>query len=172
MHSRVGLSTLDVHGELHICDPDSVSDGNLNRCWWFSADDLSELKADRLVLRAQPALPHLRLSPHSHTLHDTIKQLGETPIETLIVGVDSRRARRNLQNEMPHRVFDASTTGITEFVLHFNELPSEDACMSCIYYEAADETGHEAHVADALGAVVKHLPPPNGGRPLCVTCAA
>jgi predicted transcriptional regulator len=23
-----------------------------------------------------------------------------------------------------------------------------------------------------LGAVVKHLPPPNGGRPLCVTCAA
>ncbi len=33
---------------------------------------------------------------------------------------------------------------------------------------AEEERAH----AEALRAVVKHLPPPNGGRPLCVTCAA
>jgi hypothetical protein len=149
-----GFSTLDVRGELHICDPDHASDGNLNRCWWFDLADLGEPKAERLVLRAQRAMTQLRLIPHVATLHDAIRTTGDKPMETLIVGVDSRRARRSLQNEMPHRVFDASTSGITEFVLHFNILPSDRACMSCIYYEVADETAHEAHVAEALGVGV------------------
>lgn len=146
-----GLSVLNVHGRLHICDPDNASDGNLNRCWWFGLDDLEEPKAERLVLRAQPSMPHLELIPHIATLRDALKEAGEPQVETLIVGVDSRRARRALQNEMPHRVFDASTSGITEVVLHFNEIPSEFACMSCIYYEAPDESAHEVHVADVLG---------------------
>ena len=33
--SCAGLSVLNVHGKLHVCDPDDASDGNLNRCWWF-----------------------------------------------------------------------------------------------------------------------------------------
>jgi hypothetical protein len=147
----LGLSALDVHGEVHICDPDDASDGNLNRCWWFGPDDLDEPKAERLVLRAQPALPGVRLIAHSQTLRDAVKDGDDTPPTTLIVAVDSRRARRNLQNEMPRQVFDASTTGITEIVLHFNQTLSDHACMSCIYHEAPDEAAHEAHVADALG---------------------
>jgi ThiF family len=146
-----GFSTLDVQGELHICDPDDVSDGNFNRCWWFERSDLEEPKAERLALRAQRSMPQLRLIPHVASLRDAIKACGEPPVEVLIVGVDSRRARRSLQTEMPRRVFDASTSGITEFVLHFNQIPSDRACMSCIYYEAPDETAHEAHVAEALG---------------------
>jgi molybdopterin/thiamine biosynthesis adenylyltransferase len=149
-----GLSMLDVQGNLHICDPDDASDGNLNRCWWFGPEDLNEPKAERLVLRAQPSMPQLTMIPHVGTLHDAIEKLSESKVETLIVGVDSRRARRSLQNEMPHRVFDASTSGITEFVLHFNESPSESACMSCIYYEAPDESAHEAHVAEKLGVTI------------------
>lgn len=149
-----GFSVLNVVGKLHICDPDDASDGNLNRCWWFGPDDLDEPKAERLVIRAQPSMPHLELIPHVATLHDAIEELGEAKVEALIVGVDSRRARRSLQNEMPHRVFDASTTGITEFVLHFNDIPSESAGMSCVYYESPDESAHEAHVAEALGVSV------------------
>jgi len=146
-----GFSTLDVHGELHICDPDDASDGNLNRCWWFDHEDLEKPKAERLVVRAQASMPNLRLAPHVVTLRDAIKTMGEKPPETLIVGVDSRRARRSLQSEMPRRVFDASTTGITELVLHVNEALTDRACMSCVYHEAPDEGAHEAHVADALG---------------------
>lgn len=149
-----GFSTLNVHGELHICDPDDASDGNLNRCWWFDHEDIDKPKAERLVLCAQPSMPNLRLVPHVATLRDAIRDTGEKPVGTLIVGVDSRRARRSLQNEIPHRVFDASTSGITEFVLHFNKIPSDHACMSCIYCEAADEAAHEAHVAEALGVGV------------------
>jgi hypothetical protein len=147
----LGLSTLDVHGELHVCDRDNVSDGNLNRCWWFVADDRGKKKCAQLVAHAQPAMEGLRLFPRDGTLKDAFKADGEIPIETMIVAVDSRRARRSLQSEMPHRVYDASTTGIDEFVLHSNEIPSDYACMSCIYYEDALEAAHEAHVADLLG---------------------
>ncbi|MFT3697721.1 MAG: ThiF family adenylyltransferase [Kofleriaceae bacterium] len=148
-----GFSMLDVHGELHVCDPDNTSDGNLNRCWWFESDDLGLHKAERLEQKAQGALPHLRLVPHVATLHDTVESLGK-PLETLIVGVDSPRARRSLQSEMPRRVFDASTSGIVEFVMHFNETPSSLACMSCIYYEAPDEFAHEEHIAELLGVSI------------------
>ncbi|HTR53656.1 MAG TPA: ThiF family adenylyltransferase [Kofleriaceae bacterium] len=147
----LGLSTLDVHGELQVCDPDKVSDGNLNRCWWFTPADIGEKKCARLAHNAQPEVPGLRLVPRDGTLKQAFKADGEKPIETMIVAADSRRVRRSLQSEMPRRVYDASTTGIEEFVLHFNEIPSDLACMSCIYYEDADERTHETHVADLLG---------------------
>src|SRR5262249_27665946 len=88
------------------------------------------------------------------TLRDAIRETGGAAPETLIVAVDSRRARRGLQNEMPRAVFDASTTGITEVVLHVNRIPSAHACMSCIYHEAPDDAAHEAHIADSLGVDV------------------
>jgi len=147
----LGLSTLDVRGQLHVCDRDYVSDGNLNRCWWFVADDRGKKKCAQLVAHAQPSMGGVLLVPRDGTLKDAFNADGETPIETMIVAVDSRRARRSLQNEMPHRVYDASTTGIEEFVVHSNEMPSEWACMSCIYYEDAQEAAHEAHVAKLLG---------------------
>lgn len=153
----LGLSVLDVHGEVHVCDPDTASDGNLNRCWWFDQEDLGKSKAERLVSRAQASVPGLRLVPRSKTLRGGLEEAGVAAPATLIVAVDSRRARRNLQNEMPQRVFDASTTGITEVVLHFNAASSGMACLSCVYFEAIDETAHERHVAEALGVTVAEV---------------
>jgi hypothetical protein len=151
----LGLSTLDVRGELHICDPDTVSAGNLNRCIWFANGDIDSLKAARLTSLAQPQLPGIRLVPHTCALKDVpAASQGGAWLENLIVAVDSRRARRTLQTELPHNVYDASTTGIDEVVLHFNRLPTALACLSCIYYEAPDETAHEAHVAESLGVAV------------------
>lgn len=48
------------------------------------------------------------------------KQGGGAWLKRLIVGVDSPRARRNLQTEVPGEVYDASTTGISEVVVHFS----------------------------------------------------
>lgn len=154
----LGLSTMDVRGELHVCDPDSVSDGNLNRCGWFTNADVGALKAERLVAVAQPQLPRLRLVPHTCTLKDVpAARGGGAWLEKLIVGVDSPRARRSLQNELPHQVFDASTTGVREVVLHFNRLPTERACLSCIYHETPDEAAHERHVAESLGVTLSDV---------------
>jgi len=151
----LGFSAFDVHGDLHVCDPDTVTPGNLNRCVWFTADDLGAYKAERLVVHAQPHVPRLRLVAHGCVLKDVpVAKQGGAWLDKLIIAVDSRRVRRALQNEMPHHVFDASTTGIAEVVLHFNSLPSSHACLSCVYYEAPDETAHEAHVAESLGVAV------------------
>jgi hypothetical protein len=70
------------------------------------------------------------------------------------VGVDSRRARRKLQNECPGEVFDASTTDIREIVLHHNLQPTEGACLSCIYEPDEEELSREQHIADHLGVPV------------------
>jgi hypothetical protein len=54
-------------------------------------------------------------------------------------------------------VFDASTTGVAEVVLHYNRQPTELACMGCVYYENPEEHAHEKHVADALGVSVRDV---------------
>ena len=145
------LTDFDVRGELHVCDPDHVSDGNLNRCVWFTDSDVGELKAPRLAAAAQPHVPGLRLVPHATTLDGVAARRAGPWLQRLIVGVDSRRVRRVLQHEFPREVYDASTTGITEVVLHFNSAGNGLACLSCVYRETEEELAHEAHVAALLG---------------------
>jgi hypothetical protein len=71
--------------------------------------------------------------------------------------VDSPRARRSLQAEIPGQVFDASTTGIGEIVLHFHQQPTSGACMSCVYHQSPEEDAHERHVADTLGVSLSEV---------------
>ena len=152
------LRRVQVHGILHITDPDTISDGNLNRCAWFTDADVGAYKADRLTALAQPYFPSLRLVPHAVALQDVpAAKQGGAWLKRLIVGVDSRRARRNLQLEIPGEVFDASTTGIAEIVLHHHRAPTNTACLSCIYVQEDGERSHERHVADALGVSLEDV---------------
>jgi hypothetical protein len=108
-------------------------------------------KAQRLSVKAQGKFPFLHLIPHRGTVREFIAESNATGVQRLITTVDSRRARRSLQTEIPREVFDASTTGIEEIVLHFNEQPSDLACLGCIYKKEVGEVTHEQHVAEALG---------------------
>lgn len=149
---------LDFSGRLEIVDDDRVSSGNLNRQMWFEADDLEQPKADRLALKAQPFFPRLQLVPRQCRLQELPEQSGGGPwLRRLIVAVDSRRARRQLQNEFPREVFDASTTDIREVVLHYNVQPTDHACLSCIYEPDAEELTREQHIADHLGVSVEEV---------------
>lgn len=145
------LGRFRVQGSLTIVDPDSVTDGNLNRCVFFTEDDIGHYKAERLAEHSRPALPNLRLIPAVATLQQLGKAKDGAWLRRLIVGVDSRRVRRHLQNEIPGEVFDASTTGAVECVLHHHRQPTEAACLACIYHETRDELAREKHIADALG---------------------
>lgn len=128
-----------------------MGSGNLNRQIWFETDDIGRHKADRLVARAQPFFPHLVLDARRSRLQ-AVAEKSEAPwLKTLIVTVDSRRARRALQNECPGEVFDASTTDIREVVLHYHKQPTSAACLSCIYEPDAEETSREQHIAEHLG---------------------
>jgi hypothetical protein len=145
-----GLSQFQIEGTLHICDDDTVSDGNLQHCIFFTQEDINAPKAERLCRAAREFLPMVRMIPHNSRLQDLPDRTGAW-LKRLIVGVDSPRARRKLQSEIPGAVFDASTTGVSEVVFHFHRQPTDLARLSCIYHESPEEHAHEKHVAEALG---------------------
>jgi hypothetical protein len=100
-------------------------------------------------------MPSVKLIPHPQELAKVSERTDVAWLQRIVVAVDSRLARRNLQNELPAEVFDASTTDIREFVLHFNRQPLKgSACLSCIYFNDAAEDAHAIHVAEALGVDV------------------
>lgn len=150
----LALSLFDVDGELHVVDPDGVSDGNLNRTILFESDDIGLPKAEVLVRRASSLLPHVRLVPRTCRIQELDERSDQRWLHRIIVGVDSRRARRGLQEELPLHVFDASTTGIQEILVTFYSATSGLACMGCNYPRDREENAHEQHVADLLGVSI------------------
>lgn len=151
------LRYLRVKGQLDIVDDDTVSSGNLNRQMWFDADDIGLPKAELLARKAQSQMPELRLVPRHLRLQSLPEKSAGPWLRRLIVAVDSRRARRELQNEFPGEVFDASTTDIREIVLHHHRQPTNDACMTCIYAPDAEEFKREQHIADHLGITINEV---------------
>lgn len=148
---------LNLQGELHIVDDDCVSSGNLNRQIWFSQSDIGLPKADRLTTHARPHFPRLVFVPHRCRLQEVTERSEGPWLRRLIVAVDSRRARRMLQNEFPGEVFDASTTDIREVVIHHHRQVTANACLSCIYEPDIEEQSREQHIAEHLGVSVQEV---------------
>lgn len=148
---------LDLRGRLEIADDDVVDSGNLNRQIWFHETDIKAGKAERLAHHAQPFFPNLKLVPRPSRLQALEERSTGAWLPRLIVAVDSRRARRALQNEFPGEVFDASTTDIREVVVHHHRQPTDCACLSCIYAPDSVEFSREAHIAEHLGVSVEEV---------------
>lgn len=147
-------------GTLHIVDDDIVSSGNLQRQIWFGTDDIDKPKAERLARLAQSYFPECTFKPAVCRLQQHPARNENAWLGRLIVAVDSRRARRNLQNELPGEVFDASTTGSQEIVLHYNKQPSAYACLGCVYPHDEMEVTHDQAVAGHLGIDVESVRQP------------
>jgi hypothetical protein len=149
------LRHFNVSGQLHVVDPKRVSPGNLNRCMFFDAPAIGFPKATYLCDVARPFFKKLDLVPEDERL-DQVEAKSNGPwLRRLIVAVDSRRARRSLQAEIPGEVYDASTTDIREIVLHFNRQPTDGECLCCVYKEERNERAREAHIARVLGVTVE-----------------
>ena len=148
---------LNFSGRLEIVDDDSVSSGNLNRQIWFEKDDIGKAKVDQLKAKAQSSLPNLEIVPRCCRLQNLSERTDGPWLRRLIVAVDSRRARRELQNEFPGEVFDASTTDIREIVLHYHRQPTTHACLSCIYEPDDEEFTREQHIAEHFGVTVDEV---------------
>lgn len=143
------LRHLPVSGTLPIIDPKCVGAGNFNRCAYLEADDEGKDKAMVLASRAQGDFPELTLLPRVEEFRTFCKREGPPP--TAIVTVDSRRARRSIQSELPGRVLDASTTDIRSVVVHSHRQPTQHACLSCIYRHVPEENARERSIATGLG---------------------
>lgn len=141
---------LDIRGELTIVDPKTAQAGILNRCLYLQPDDVGRDKATVLAERAQPAFPGLRLHPHVGDFKSFVKPLPHPP-ETVFVTVDSRHVRRSIQEDAPRRIVDASTTDASGVVVHSNLLPTENACLACVYRHVPEEHARERSIAEGLG---------------------
>jgi molybdopterin/thiamine biosynthesis adenylyltransferase len=140
---------LDISGRLSIADPKAVGAGNPNRCLYFTEADRDEPKAPVLAARAQPDFPALALVPFTGTFHDIVEKQGR--VRRVIVGTDSRVARRSIENDLPFEVLDASTTGISEIIIHSHRQPNPHACLGCIYPHIPDELARARDIASGLG---------------------
>jgi hypothetical protein len=148
------LEELRPVGQLTIVDPKRVRAGNANRCLYFRPEDTG-YKADLLAERVN--LPNVRLIPYVGRLHDYVASRPDKRLPVLISTADSRVARRSFQNELPLSVFDASTTDVSEIVIHSHVQPTENACLSCIYHHVEDEDHRDMHVAESLGLTLQEV---------------
>lgn len=150
-----GLQCFEFHGVLNIADPDLIEDGNLNRCLIFDERDIGKPKAEILAKKTENKIKELKCVPHVRRFED----LGilDRNLEKLIVGVDSRGARRSLQKTLPLEVFDASTTNITEVIIHTHKQPNSHACLCCIYAPSPQEDAFEKHIAAHLGLTLEEV---------------
>jgi hypothetical protein len=154
----LGAAYLPLRGKLHVADDDNASSGNLQRCPLFNEKSVGRPKADVLCEEGNKLMgSRVRCEPHNVILQRVPQRHEGAWLRRLIVAVDSPRARRQLQNELPREVFDASTTGSAEIVLHFNIQPAKGACMGCIYHHSPQEGAHELHVAESLGVEVAEV---------------
>lgn len=146
------LRHLPTEGVLPIVDPKTVAEGNFNRCTYLHEEDLGKDKAVVLAERAQPDFGKLVLQPFVGDFGAYCKVAG--PQQVVIVTVDSRRARRSIQTELPGAVIDASTTDVRAVVIHSHKQPTQHACLSCIYRHVPEEHARERSIADGLGVTL------------------
>lgn len=143
------LRHLPTEGVLQIVDPKTVAEGNFNRCAYLHGEDLGKDKAAVLAERAQPDFSKLEFQPFVGDFGTYCKNAG--PQQAVIVTVDSRRARRSIQTELPGAVIDASTTDVRAVVIHSHKQPTQYACLSCIYRHVPEEHARERSIAVGLG---------------------
>lgn len=149
------LRHLRVRGTLPIVDPKFVGEGNPNRCLYFTSDHVGLSKAVTLAQSAQPDFSELDFEPRAHTFGELVAKTG--PVDTAIVTVDSRRARRSLQKEIPRRIIDASTTDARAVIVHSHSQPTDHACLACIYRHVPDEHARERSISEGLGIDIETI---------------
>ena len=128
---------------------------------WFQKQANSFDSAAEVYERSRPGYPADAVDWLMASAPSTVLDLGagtgkftrliSDRVDTVIVTVDSRRARRGIQEYAPRRVFDASTTDVTAVVMHAHEQPTDGACLACIYPHIPDEHARERSIAEGLG---------------------
>jgi molybdopterin/thiamine biosynthesis adenylyltransferase len=145
-------SELDLEGNLTIADPKATSPGGLNRCLYFREGDEGP-KATTLAERTDR--PGFRVDGFVGEFSELVKQRGR--VRKVITTPDSRVTRRSIQGELPLEVLDASTTDLSEVVVHSHRQPTEGACLACIYIHIPVEDQRRQHIAEGLGLTFEEV---------------
>ena len=142
------LSHLACRGTLHIVDPESVTDSNLQRYAMAVAADKGKVKADlaRDLLRPSAAF---NVFPHVSTWQDHIAQVADHKTDTVLSAVDSAKGRIQIQASLPRRIFNAWTQR-GEAGLSRHPTFGGMACLACLYMPGGTAVNEDVLVTRAL----------------------
>jgi molybdopterin/thiamine biosynthesis adenylyltransferase len=143
------IEELDVRGRLTIVDPKNVSEGSLNRCLFFTQADVDGETPKAIAIAERTSRPSLTVDPYVGEFSALAKERKR--VRRVFTTPDSRAVRRSVQDQLPLEVLDASTTDLSEVVVHSHRQPTEGACLACIYIHIPIEDQRSHHIAEGLG---------------------
>lgn len=157
------LALLGAEGRAQLVDPERFAPENLGTYSLGSASD-AEREPWKFELGAA-ALPGMSTETHVGTAADFIAEVDAgraTWPSVVLTGLDSGRARREVQRLWPDRLIDGAT-GDTMCGLH-DVAVGGTACLMCLFPERQDGPGAAQRLAKATGLSVDVAA--HGDRPL------
>lgn len=139
------VELMNTSGSLITFDDDVVSEGNLQRTTFGKA----QVGLNKVLAHQQSFLPYndkLKVIPKARRFTSS-----EGLSEKIVSCIDSRGARRKIQDCAPRKTYDCSTTDISEVTIFFGDLHEEKPCLSCLYSEQSSEKGRLQDIASSLG---------------------
>lgn len=142
------LTAVDaVKGTIRLVDSDEVSASNLNRYIWAYPRDVGAMKADvakQVVVDAHPALTFsVKAHPEPYAEFSDAVDAGD--LELMVSTVDTVRARKQIQWDLPKTVLDAATNEAGDYVV-LRVAFGEGQCLACKHQGRSDGVEREMAV--------------------------
>lgn len=125
------VTRMPCAGTLHVVDPETVTDSNLQRYAMLMAGDAGEQKAS-LASQWLAENRHLRVVPHATDWAAHVSVLPEHKADTVVCAVDSADARVQIQASLPRLIYNGWTQK-GEAGVSRHQFLGEMACMACLY---------------------------------------
>jgi hypothetical protein len=143
------LSRLPCRGELHIIDPEKVSDSNLQRYVMLVDGDQDKEKAG-LSAGWLSGNKQLEVKPHLGDWASHIASVPDYKVDTVLSAVDSADARIQIQASLPRVIFNGWTQKSEAGVSRHPDFLGAMACLACLYIPTGTSENEDAIVLRAL----------------------
>jgi len=142
-----------VHGTIHVIDPETIAQSNLQRYILSTQSDASQslLKVDIAKGAVEHLNSRLKVRPHPKAWGEFAYKDSDWVFERVAVAVDSAIARREVQASLPREVINAWTgsdgdVGISRHVT----FGKNASCLCCLYRGHAEAKNFDQIVAESL----------------------
>lgn len=142
------LSRLPWRGNLHVVDPEKVTDSNLQRYVMATAGDRGKDKA-KLARKWLKPRAGKKVVSHVFNWAEHVAHVRDHKVDTVLSAVDSAKARIEIQASLPRLIFNAWTQRGEAGVSRHRFL-GKMACLACLYMPTAQAVNEDVLVVRAL----------------------
>src|SRR5579871_1429030 len=143
-----GLSKVKgISGELHLIDPEKIELSNLQRYVNSLFADIGLYKSDSAVTK----FDSLKIKAISYKCKwaEYLAMQSSFALETVVVSVDSAKARCEIQASLSRKIFNAWTQ-LNDLGVSRHDFLSEEACLMCLYLPDGEVPSEDQEIASAL----------------------